>query len=294
MKRGELHSFAAATLAVGLAAAHAWAGSQGGHHLGGIPAFALTSMVAFLINWIAFLPAFLFQTERFYDLTGSATYLCVVAAAYSMGPQSPRAMMLGALVCIWALRLGTYLLVRVLVAGKDRRFDQIKSSWPRFLLAWTLQALWVQITAGAAMAAMMTARGGALDVLASAGAVVWLVGFSIEAVADRQKARFRADPANQGRFIASGLWAWSRHPNYFGEIVLWFGVALIALPSLRGWPLVTLVSPIFVTLLLTKVSGIPLLEEHADKTWGSDLAYRSYRESTPVLIPRPPLKQDEV
>jgi steroid 5-alpha reductase family enzyme len=106
-------------------------------------------------------------------------------------------------------------------------------------------------------------------------------------VADRQKSAFRSDPANAGRFISSGLWAWSRHPNYFGEIVLWVGVALIALPVLSGWQHVTLVSPLFVYLLLTRISGIPPLERRAEEKWGDDPAYRAYVERTPVLWLRP-------
>jgi steroid 5-alpha reductase family enzyme len=112
------------------------------------------------------------------------------------------------------------------------------------------------------------------------------VGFALEAVADQQKRRFRERPENAGRFIATGLWAWSRHPNYFGEILLWTGVALVALPALDGWQLATLLSPVFVTLLLTRVSGVPLLEERADARWGDDPEYLAYKKRTPLLVPR--------
>ena len=120
------------------------------------------------------------------------------------------------------------------------------------------------------------------------GIAIWSVGFVIEVVADRQKSNFKADPSNEGEFIDTGLWAWSRHPNYFGEITLWLGMAVLAVPVLSGWQWVTLVSPLFVTLLLTRVSGIPMLEKRADDRWGSDPDYRRYKEQTPVLIPRPP------
>jgi steroid 5-alpha reductase family enzyme len=121
------------------------------------------------------------------------------------------------------------------------------------------------------------------------GTAVWVAGFAIEVVADRQKSRFRADPANRDRFIRTGLWAWSRHPNYFGEITLWVGVALVAAPALAGWQLATLVSPVFVFLLLTRVRGIPLLEARAQQKWGHDPDYQAYRARTPVLLPRPPV-----
>jgi steroid 5-alpha reductase family enzyme len=118
--------------------------------------------------------------------------------------------------------------------------------------------------------------------------MVWLTGFSIEVIADTQKRDFNARPANQGKFIQSGLWAWSRHPNYYGEIVLWIGVAVIAYPVLQGWQYVTLVSPVFVAILLTRISGIPMLEARADEKWGGQPEYEAYRARTSPLIPWPP------
>jgi steroid 5-alpha reductase family enzyme len=103
--------------------------------------------------------------------------------------------------------------------------------------------------------------------------------------ADAQKSRFSANPANKGRFIDTGLWRRSRHPNYFGEIVLWIGIAIAALPVLRGWQWVTIISPAFVTLLLTRVSGIPLLERRADEKWGGQADYEAYKKKTPVPFP---------
>ncbi|HNE06258.1 MAG TPA: DUF1295 domain-containing protein, partial [Anaerolineales bacterium] len=127
-----------------------------------------------------------------------------------------------------------------------------------------------------------------MDIFMVVGFVVWLFGFVLEVTADRQKRAFNANPANKGKFIRSGLWAWSRHPNYFGEIVLWIGVTIIALPVLRGWQWVTLISPLFITLLLTRLSGVPLLEKRADDEWGGQAEYEAYKAKTPVLIPRAP------
>ncbi len=141
-------------------------------------------------------------------------------------------------------------------------------------------------TASAALIAITSTTRKGLDVFALAGLLVWLAGFSLEVIADAQKSRFNADPANRGKFIQSGLWARSRHPNYFGEIVLWIGVLIIALPVLRGWGWVALISPLFVTLLLTRVSGIPLLEKKADAKWGGQAEYEAYKKKTPVLFPR--------
>ena len=125
-----------------------------------------------------------------------------------------------------------------------------------------------------------------MDAFAIVGALVWLIGFVIEVVADAQKSRFNADPANKGKFIRTGLWSRSRHPNYFGEIVLWIGIAIIAIPVLQGWQWVAMISPVFVTILLTRISGIPLLQKKAEAKWGGQADYEEYKKNTPVLIPR--------
>jgi len=265
----------------------ALAGSQGGAAIAGMPVFALVVGLAFLIQWLVFIPSFRMQTEKFFDLTGSLTYISLTLMAVLLSTNLDiRSLLLAALVVIWALRLGTFLFRRVHKAGKDDRFDEIKPSFFRFLNVWTIQALWVTFTAAAALVAITTSVRKELDLFAIVGALVWVFGFAIEVAADSQKSRFNADPSNKGKFIQTGLWSRSRHPNYFGEIVLWIGIAIIALPVLQGWQWVALISPIFVTLLLTRVSGIPLLEKKADQKWGGQPEYEEYKKRTPSLIPR--------
>jgi steroid 5-alpha reductase family enzyme len=294
MDKTETRSLLAIPLIVLVAVLIAFAGSQGGHDVFGIPIFALGVILAFLMQWIAFIPAFTKQTEAFFDLTGSITYLTVVWVAVLLRPGADaRSFLLVALVSIWALRLGTFLFRRILAAGSDPRFDELKLSFARFLTVWTVQGLWVSLTLAAALATITSTRQVELDAFALVGAIIWALGFGIEATADWQKSQFRAKPENAGKFITTGLWAWSRHPNYFGEIILWIGVAIIALPVLRGWQWVTLISPLFVTLLLTRISGIPMLEERADKKWGGDPEYEEYKARTPVLIPLPPSGREE-
>jgi steroid 5-alpha reductase family enzyme len=280
--------FSQAFIALSVALAVGWAGSQHGYTLSGIPVMLVCVGTAFLIQWLVFLHAWRFRTERYFDLTGSLTYLSVLLLAMTFGNSEPRSLLLGALVSVWALRLGTFLFQRVSRDGHDRRFDQIKTRFSTFFMTWTLQGLWVSLTLAAGLAAMTATDSVPLGPLAFVGALVWLFGFMIEAIADRQKNRFRADPANAGRFITDGLWAWSRHPNYFGEITLWLGIALIALPVLKGWQYVTLISPLFVYVLLTRISGVGMLERRADRAWGSDPDYQAYKARTPVLMPKPP------
>ena len=265
----------------------ALAGSQGGASIAGMPLFAVSVGLAFLIQWLAFIPAYLLQTEKFFDLTGSITYISVTAIAIIFGTGvDGRSILLATLVIIWAIRLGMFLFRRIQKAGKDDRFDEIKPSFIRFLNVWTIQGLWVTFTLAAALVAITTANKKELDIFAILGLLVWIIGFAIEVAADSQKSRFNANPDNKGRFIQTGLWSRSRHPNYFGEIMLWVGIAMIALPVLHGWQWVALISPLFVTLLLTRVSGIPLLEKKADKKWGGQDEYETYKKKTPILIPR--------
>lgn len=287
MKKEELQGWLTFAVLVLIGAAVAWAGSQGGSWVFGVPLFALAVGLAYVIQWLVFVPSYLRQTEKFFDITGSITYISVTTLALLFSPAiDARAILLWALVVIWAARLGTFLFRRIQRAGKDDRFDDLKPSFIRFLNVWTIQGLWVTFTAAAALVAITTSTRKELDAFALVGLVVWVIGFAIEVMADAQKSRFNADPANKGKFIQTGLWSRSRHPNYFGEIVLWIGVAIIALPVLQGWQWVALISPVFVTILLTRISGVPLLEAKADKKWGGQPEYEAYKKRTPVLIPR--------
>jgi len=266
-----------------------YAGSQGGHALAGLPIYALCVAVAFVIQWVAFIPAWLNRTEIYYDLTGGLSYITVIVLAMLATPGlDARSVLLAGIVIVWATRLASFLFVRIRAAGEDRRFREIKQSFWRFLVAWTMQGLWICFSLAAALAAITSTRRRDLDWFAAIGAFVWLTGFVIEVVADRQKSEFNAKPENAGKFIRTGLWSWSRHPNYFGEIVLWIGVAIIALPILRGWQWATLVSPLFVTILLTRISGVPMLEVRADEKWGGQPDYEAYKAATSTLIPMPP------
>ncbi|MBE7952853.1 DUF1295 domain-containing protein [Microbacterium sp. R1] len=282
-------SLIAIVVALVVGALVAIAGSQGGATIGGVPVFALAVAAAFAIQVIAFIPAMLLQTERFFDLTGSLTFFVISAALVLLAPMpDPRSWILAAMVMLWAARLGSFLALRVHKAGSDGRFDQIKGSPLRFLQVWVIQGAWVSLTAAAAWIAISADASSRAPIgwLTVVGIVVWALGMVIEIVADAQKSAFRADPGNRDEFIRTGLWSRSRHPNYFGEIVIWVGVFLTAAPVLVGWQWVALLSPLFVILLLTRVSGIPLLEARAEKKWGDRADYVAYREQTPALIPK--------
>ena len=266
------------------------ASAQRGLIIGKYPLLFICLFSTFIIQWVVFLPSYYWHTEKFYDLTGSVTYIFITLVALYhkgqfIGPRADiRSLLLAMIIIIWALRLGSFLFMRILKDKEDRRFNEWKFSFALFLRTWTLQGMWIFLTSIAAITAISTRKIVAPDTLLFVGGFLWLFGFLFETISDFQKRKFKSK--NKDGFITSGLWSVSRHPNYFGEIVLWIGVAIIAYPTLYGWQYISLISPLFVYLLLTRVSGVTLLEEHAEKKWGKDKKYISYKENTPELFPR--------
>ena len=288
MTEQEKKLFIASILEILIAAGIAFAGSQYSVKVGNFPLFGLLVVWAFVLNWLAFIPAYIKQTEKFFDLMGSITYITTMLLAFFLNPEARdiRSILMMGVVMVWALRLGAFLFTRIQHEGKDGRFDEIKPSFIRFFHAWNLQGLWVTLTVIAASMTMTSITHKPLGVWGILGGLIWLFGFMIEVIADNQKTAFRKNPANKGKFINTGVWSRSRHPNYFGEITLWLGVMLIAVPVLQSWQWVALISPIFVTLLITRVSGVPMLEARADEKWGGQEDYEEYKKNTPVLIPK--------
>ena len=245
--------------------------------------------LAFAIQWIAFIPAYIFQTEKFYDLTGSLTYLSVVWYSLTYSSEyfanlNLANLLIVILITFWALRLGSFLFMRIHKDGEDKRFRTIKPSPSQFFMTWTLQGLWVSLCSMCALTAISTETGLIINALLYIGLILFVTGFLIEIIADKQKSKFRAIPENKDKFITSGLWARSRHPNYFGEIVLWSGIAVMSFSSLEGLQYLTLISPIFTYLLLVYVSGVRMLEARGDIKWGNNEDYKNYKENTPVLL----------
>ena len=245
-------------------------------------------ILAFLIQWVAYIPAYVFQTEKFYDLTGSLTYLSVtwyalILASGDFANANLANTVIVLLISLWALRLGSFLFMRIHKDGEDKRFRTIKPSATQFFMTWTLQGLWVSLCSMCALTAISSDNGVVINALFYFGLGLFLLGFSIEIVADNQKSKFRSFPENRDKFITTGLWAKSRHPNYFGEVVLWAGIAVMSFSSLEGWQYLTLISPIFTYILLVYVSGVRMLEARADIKWGHDENYKKYKSNTPVL-----------
>ena len=265
------------------------AGSQGSIAFGTWPLFAVCGAIGFALHWIIFIPSYWFQTEHYFDLTGSLSYILTVVAAVLLNPSwDIRDAIIALMIVIWAGRLGSFLFFRIKKDGQDSRFVVMKTKFVWFLMTWTIGGLWVLVTMAAGLAALTSNTTAEIGLLGYIGIAMWLFGFTVEVVADRQKTAFKQNSNNQGRFISTGIWSWSQHPNYFGEITLWLGLTLLAFPVLSGWQLATLISPVFVYFLLTRVSGIPLLDRAAEQKWGSDPDYLAYTKATSKLMLFPP------
>ena len=242
-------------------------------------------LLIFSIQWISFIPAYIFQTEKFFDLIGSITYLTtVIAALYITDSGKIADYVIVLCVVIWAIRLGSFLFMRIHKAGEDRRFREIKTNFTRFFMTWTLQGMWVSMCLLCVLTALSSYNGIIMNNVFYIGLLIFVIGFIIEVIADHQKTVFRKDINNKDKFISTGLWSYSRHPNYLGEILLWFGVAIMSFSSLQDLQYFTLISPIFVYVLLVYISGIRILENQGDKKWGHLDSYKEYLKNTPRLF----------
>ena len=255
-------------------------------NLTGIQNITSAVLIIFLIHLLVFIPSYYYQTEKFFDLTGTISYVSSVLFIFfksnTVESINLGSLVLSTFIIIWSLRLGTFLFLRIKKAGKDRRFNQIKKSFSWFFMTFSISGMWVTICSICALTGV--ANGIIFSSITIIGIVLFLIGFTIEIIADSQKTKFRAKDGNKDKFISSGLWKYSRHPNYLGEIILWLGISLISLSSLEGFQYATLISPIFTYLLLVNVSGINLLEKSGDKKWGKLESYKKYKEKTPRLI----------
>ena len=259
--------------------------------LNGYSAVLYCAVICIGIQWVAWIPASIGKTERFYDLTGGLTYITIVGFSLWAGsrsePISSRELIVSLLVIIWSLRLSSFLYLRIHRTGKDGRFDKLKTSSIRFLVPWTIQGLWVFLTMIVVIVINTQANSApALGIWDGIGLSIWILGFSIEVIADNQKTVFNSEPNNQGKWIDCGLWSYSRHPNYLGEILLWTGIAFFGVSCFTGLEKIAWISPLFIYLLLTKISGTPILDRRALEKWGDDSEYQTYREKTPLLFPR--------
>lgn len=246
----------------------------------------LALAICLAINALGFLLALAQRSDRYTDISYALTFLAVALTGLMARPAASwHSILLVAMVTLWAVRLGAYLLVRILRTGRDERFDGRRERLLWLLRFWSLQALSVWIISMPVVLALAHPLPADPPGWLWIGVLAWALGLTIETVSDWQKFRFRNQPGNRGRFIRSGLWRYSRHPNYFGEMLVWWGVWLTALPRLHGWAHLGIAGPVFITLLLLFISGIPILEKKAREKYAQDPDWQDYVRATNKLIP---------
>ncbi len=247
-------------------------------------------LTVLLINVVLFLVAYKHQSDKLTDFSYALSFIVVAVSAFMISTHKTILLSLTVgMVIIWAFRLGGFLIYRIRKTSRDTRFDDIRSDFWQFLKFWIGQAVvaWILLLP----VLFLANRNDNLNALSYAGIAIWLVGVMIEAIADIQKFRFSQDAANKGKWIDIGLWHYSRHPNYFGEICVWIGMYLTVFSSLGEIEkLVGLASPIVIFITLRFISGVPPLEKSADKKWGDNPEYRMYKKRTNLIIPFLPKK----
>jgi steroid 5-alpha reductase family enzyme len=248
----------------------------------------LSFLIALAVNAAFFAIAATRKTDVVTDLSYSLSFAVLAIVIPFEGGREPLQLTASLLVLIWAARLGGYLFRRILKMKVDHRFDDMRDKPLRFARFWLLQAISVAVIMLPVSYLLGRNSAPGFGLWAVAGAAIWFIGLLIEAAADAQKSAFKAKNANRGRFITSGLWRYSRHPNYFGEMLVWWGLFVFAVPFLDGAAFAVVIGPVFITLLLLFVSGIPPLERSAEAKYGEDPAYREYKRRTSILVPLPP------
>ena len=251
-------------------------------------------LIAFLIavglNILMFIPAFIFKTDKLTDLSYAISFALVAGILFFNSTQELGHMVLFSMIVLWALRLGVYLFIRIRKIERDKRFDGMRESFSKFFRFWLLQGITVFIVLLSSIP-YFSSSGTELSTLALIGMLVFASGLVIETFADLQKYRFINNAENKGEWIDEGLWHYSRHPNYFGEILVWTGVYVFTLSLVSGADaLIGFSSPLYIALLIIFVSGIPLLERGADKRWGDNPEYLKYKKTTSPLILLPKKK----
>ena len=242
----------------------------------------------FAIQIVFFALSASFKTDKFTDLSYGLTFVAAVLILFfTKSNQSLVQIITAFLITVWGLRLAGYLFVRILKTKKDTRFDKIRNDPVKFAKFWFLQAIAIFIILLPALIILNTQKTASLSFFLT-GLVIWSAGFIVESIADQQKFVFKSKAENKDKWIPTGLWKYSRHPNYFGEILIWWGIFIIALPYLEGWLILSAVGPLFITCLLLFVTGIPTLEKKYEEKYKNDPDFAEYKLQTSLLVPLPP------
>lgn len=246
-------------------------------------------LIALGFNLLMFLFAYKLKTDKITDLSYALTFIFLAFISFFINSFSQLKLILLLMIFFWALRLGVFLFIRIRKIKKDRRFDGIRENFLKFFGFWFLQGITVWIILLPSL--MFFNSETKITLLSWIGFAVWFIGLITETFSDLQKYQFNNNPKNNNKWISTGLWKYSRHPNYFGEILCWAGIYIFTFNSLTNIQRVfSLNSPVFIAILLIFITGLPKLEKYANKKWGKSKEYREYKQKTSILIPWFPKK----
>jgi len=245
-------------------------------------------IVVIAINLFVYPVAYKLQTDKLTDITYSLSFLTLISFGFwkGVGWADSHKIIMGIVLTAWSLRIGYFLLSRVIMMGRDKRFDQIRTNPKRFLRFFLLQgfASWVISIPFLYYFFFHQSEDGYL-LLELIGWAIAILGLLIETIADQQKMNFKSREGNSSKLYTGGLYKYVRYPNYTGEILFWIGICVASAGVFIGLRWLSLISPIFIILLLVKVSGILFLEKGRAKQYGDDTAYQDYLSKTKALFP---------
>lgn len=249
--------------------------------------FVTSAIIIFAMMTILFFRAQSSKNFGIVDNYWGVGFILIALVCFLLGEnQGIRGLLVTILVVAWGLRLSLYLRKRNAGKPEDFRYAAMRAKWTRrtglhaFFKIFMLQGVLMLLISLPIFVISWADPGTPLSLPDLIGLIIWGTGFYFQARGDAQLAKFKSDPANSGKIMTTGLWAKTRHPNYFGEILMWWGIFVISL-SAGGWYL-SIIGPVLITLLITKVSGVPMLE----KKYEDDPAFKEYAAKTPALFPR--------
>ena len=239
-----------------------------------------------LFNSLSFIHSYAFKTDIFFDLIGSFSFISIGVTSIILIPDiDANQILIFFLLIFWALRLGPFLFIRRLSEGPDERLREYFKSPISLYFLWMMNSLWVFLTSLSMIIIFSSSKNNEFGLIQWLGLLIWVSGFLIEVVSDTQKSKF--NKKNKGIFIDVGLWKYIRHPNYLGEIIIWFGIFVISISYINSiFTFLSIFSPIFVFVLLRFLSGVPQLEQRGDEKWGQQEKYLNYKERTGILLPK--------